>query len=768
MAQWVILGVSIGVIALALVAAFVIFFWPGGSSSPQTDSTADGDQTPVTDEALAQTYDYDLTKQPNVPSDQTFLFPMVETFNFDSCAATTCWDFFQVYADAALTRELDFTAQLHWNESFNRPDGVVVGPPEYGINASAPCHVSSNGTCSGGEDASEELGEQGHWALSNKYYLVRRVDEWGKRLDRPQVTLFTVRDAAPLAEPGVDASVADDGSVDFRWPRIEGATSYSVVMVTRPRERKTAGKAGVQYTIIGKTDSTSLNSAAASGERKHIQTNETSGVAPTEQNANITEALVHWTYSGGKTDFRTEDQMFKSEAELGAAEHEAYIPADNGFPIVTFGVIAHGASGSSGLREIDGDALMAQIPVSVAEFGQQQYEEQHPCGDPDDMRDFGCLDARMVLPVTMADGRTSQRPMITDASHAQPCGAVIYSGGRKDTRPCTRAISRAQGTAFFDYLQFQTAALGQAELDTIAAQNDANMEAMPRAGGGGAAFSYAAPTDLQIDPDERIATTMPEVPYPVNGSIELVKYIAANVMAGNLRMDVTRYVQDPSVDLDDAAAEALDQNPYALGVSNLWARTEQIGDRTILRFSPDAPDLTDEFPAVRDQMMKKASSVIDSIITPGMSDTDKAKAINRWLINNGEYDDDAYKFSKQVDAGKATNEDLLKKYPHDWNAAGILLDGRGVCVSYAAAFKLLADQADLPAVYVTGVATDSSEGHAWVKARLNGKWRVIDPTWNDNGDPERYFGQTDKKANGDRAEDTNWMMDPFIKSYAAK
>ncbi len=759
--QWVLLIVSVVVIVLSLVAVIVVNPW---SSS---DNTTLGDQEPVTDETLASAYNYDLVKYPNVASDQTFHFPMVESFDFNKCKETTCWDYFQVYADAALTRELDFTALASRDEETSRPDGVVIAPPSLGIKASLACQVGQNGLCDPGLQAGDdirELGTSGHWALASKYYIVRRVNEWGEPLARPQVTLFTVRGTGGLEAPGVDVRVAGDGSLDFSWSPVEGATSYSVVMVTRPRDRESLGRAGVSYTILGDTTATTLNSADASKERGYAEYRESTGQGPYEQNANLATAIAY--SAAGANRFQTEDEAFRSEAELGLSEHAAYVPAENGFPIVTFGVIASNDTESSSLREVDGESLMAQVPVEIPEFGNQQYEDQHPCADQGE-----CAKVRTAMPVTMLDGRTSMRPRIMDAEQTLPCN----SWEDPEQASCLKVISRVQGTSFFEYDEFPMGSLDQAARDAIAAQNESNLKAMPRTGLSGATFSYTI-SGVQVDPDERVATTMPEVDYPVNGSIELVKFMAANLMAGNYRMDVTRYVQDPSVDLDDAIAEALSQNPYTLGTGGFGVSTDQVVGHTVVEFAASLPGDAEleRLAGLRDQMLAKATDVVGSIITPGMSDTAKAEAINAWLVDNGAYDYDAWALKKAVDAASDTDDmagfvaksaELRESYPNAWNAAGILLYGRGVCVSYAAAFKVLADQAGLPAVYVTGVATEAGEGHAWVKAQLDGEWRVIDPTWDDGDDPSAYFGLADK--DGEHAQDSDWMMDPFIQVYTA-
>ena len=47
-----------------------------------------------------------------------------------------------------------------------------------------------------------------------------------------------------------------------------------------------------------------------------------------------------------------------------------------------------------------------------------------------------------------------------------------------------------------------------------------------------------------------------------------------------------------------------------------------------------------------------------------------------------------------------------------WTAAGVLVDGTGVCASYAEAYQLLSDLAAIRTVSVTG---DADGAHEWNK-----------------------------------------------------
>jgi len=264
-------------------------------------------------------------------------------------------------------------------------------------------------------------------------------------------------------------------------------------------------------------------------------------------------------------------------------------------------------------------------------------------------------------------------------------------------------------------------------------------------------------------------TTMASVPYPVNGSSDFVKFLASNLMADNYYLDVTRYVNAPGApDLDDALAEAAAQNPYVL-YDNLDAEAVDHGGRKLVYISSfyEIKDRT----TLRAQLWAKVQAVDAQIIRPGMDNTAKAHAINAWLMQHVAYDNAAFnaaiKGQKAGNWGISVATGYYDRYAYAQNATGALLKGKGVCASYALAFKALADRAGLPCIYVTGTVTSTGESHAWNKVDLGGRWLIVDSSWNDeSGSATQYFGLTDNSALADRKQDQDFMVDKYIPQYA--
>ena len=65
---------------------------------------------------------------------------------------------------------------------------------------------------------------------------------------------------------------------------------------------------------------------------------------------------------------------------------------------------------------------------------------------------------------------------------------------------------------------------------------------------------------------------------------------------------------------------------------------------------------------------------------------------------------------------------------------GALVNKRCVCEGYARAFKYLADMAGIENVLMQGIAINTNgvkEKHAWNAVNMNGRWYLIDTTWDD-------------------------------------
>lgn len=116
-----------------------------------------------------------------------------------------------------------------------------------------------------------------------------------------------------------------------------------------------------------------------------------------------------------------------------------------------------------------------------------------------------------------------------------------------------------------------------------------------------------------------------------------------------------------------------------------------------------------------DSITKKLNSKIDpilkKIITPKMTAEQKVKAIHDYVIQKITY-------SSGTD------------YISSENALEALETGRGVCVHYTSLFHYMATRAGITTVPLQGNSIVGA--HAWNAVYLNGKWKFLDTTLDDN------------------------------------
>ena len=109
-----------------------------------------------------------------------------------------------------------------------------------------------------------------------------------------------------------------------------------------------------------------------------------------------------------------------------------------------------------------------------------------------------------------------------------------------------------------------------------------------------------------------------------------------------------------------------------------------------------------------------------------------------------------------------------EEFNDSFTAYGALLNGKCVCAGYAAAFTLLAQEAGLESIVVTGYL-DGSLAHAWNKVKIDDEWQIVDVTNNDN---EYFFNALLNlpASVGDDIlmEDEDYMTDILIPKYTGE
>lgn len=126
----------------------------------------------------------------------------------------------------------------------------------------------------------------------------------------------------------------------------------------------------------------------------------------------------------------------------------------------------------------------------------------------------------------------------------------------------------------------------------------------------------------------------------------------------------------------------------------------------------------------------KAQQIICENICKSMPDYQKVKIIHDYVVENTVYEE--YGAVAHI-------------------AYGALINGRGVCESYANAVKILLDMVGIENIMISGQATNSNgtDSHAWNLVKLGNNYYHLDATWDD---PVSIFG-------GDRLEYDYFLVD---------
>lgn len=112
---------------------------------------------------------------------------------------------------------------------------------------------------------------------------------------------------------------------------------------------------------------------------------------------------------------------------------------------------------------------------------------------------------------------------------------------------------------------------------------------------------------------------------------------------------------------------------------------------------------------------------IEKFINDDMSDREKVKVFHDWIINNTDYDENFTTLTNR------------KTYPyHPYNAYGPLVEGYAVCSGYSDAMAIFLNKIGIKNYKISNQVSDNStDGHVWNYALIDGKWYHIDLTWDD-------------------------------------
>lgn len=125
------------------------------------------------------------------------------------------------------------------------------------------------------------------------------------------------------------------------------------------------------------------------------------------------------------------------------------------------------------------------------------------------------------------------------------------------------------------------------------------------------------------------------------------------------------------------------------------------------------------YQATNAELEQTARQVLDTILTPGMTDREKLFAMYQWIILNTSYDASAA-MAGYIPASEVKN-------PWAYSPAGPLYYGAAVCDGYSRLMLLFCRMEGIPCVRVSSFEIIHSFNAVW----LEGEWLLLDATWDD-------------------------------------
>jgi len=574
----------------------------------------------------------------------------------------------------------------------------------------------------GGESLLHEDNRYSTWGYLSHFYLALLVDPvTAEPLERPTVQIFTLENQ--LEAPRSEFFLADDGRGGFRWNAIEGAEYYVIARVDEDAFDHT-----VLRPIAHTTDTTWIHPEMELGGMNRLFRHTVECPHCIDDGEELTVAISNLVVIAVNSEAHSAIGNVHNGAKL-ASRLVAGISIDFVDAIAdTDGVITAGEDGR----------------VIAAEADEEENDEEAP-------PIFNLLP--LQIPLDMVDDRVVYRRMI----YGFDCCHTITQEDDPDNpgelRYVLETCFRVEGTTFKFSIWMHGVDLDTLEEDIEAFLQRADDAALRGGGSMAIDFSNQRPHDRDIptveDTADKVITTTGD---RIFANTALSAFLAYNMLAGNEVIDLSEFPESANWDLlIDAFFEAIYQNPLILHVAGAGS----IPGTNVLFV--EYKESVNVIQRQQDAIRQIVPEIIAEIITDDMTDLEKSIAINQFLVDTTEYDWDALENAEQFDFQQVDPE-----FNDSFTAYGILINRVGVCAGYAAAFRLLADEAGLESIVVTGYL-EGFLPHAWNRVHIDGQWYTIDVTNNANEYLFNVFLHLpDDVAGSVLVEDGSFLMNDFL------
>ncbi len=542
------------------------------------------------------------------------------------------------------------------------------------------------------------LSGSGSWGIYETLYLARYNDlKTGKKLDRPVVYIIDVNHGKDKLEaPVVTKRVTNDGNLRLDWKPVEGATGYWVIK----RERRSSGSADGEFNLASRYHYSFIGAGT-----------ETSFVSDKQSR----EHLIQKNYSADDLmdPQKASDAFVVEQVNKAPVDYDIFVVAQNDREKL-----------SPPSNTINADEFTGAMPYRIA-FNTLMKNTNNRGFVLKDLKDIPT-----TVPVVMMDGSIRNFAIQYDLEKDK------FFFSKNSNKNIYNLPISIKNTPFTDTIKVYGASK---DYESIVEAKNKEIKELSKAGVSTLIVDAEYKAELKLDKSS-VVNTVASVDYDYVAHSPLEEYLVTNILAGNFNLDMAAFPEVKNkIVLSEAFRQVVENNPIIVNVPGYYYSDSE----KLLQISVSK----DEFKKQK-EIADKVDQIIKSVIKDGMSDEEKSKAINNYLTEHTEYDYDAlaalenYEAVEENKASTTAQLDKAKnnftKYDESFKAIGVLMKGKGVCAGYADAYRILATYSGLNALKVHGDVPGGR--HAWNLVYLNGKWLVVDATWNDSANnPNKYL-----------------------------
>lgn len=526
------------------------------------------------------------------------------------------------------------------------------------------------------------------WGVYDTLYLLQRDDaETGKALKKPKLWVVKIdkkdRDKIALK---AKSSLLEDGRLQLEWTSVPGADSYSIVKRQLKKGNDANSQGYYDFVEIDRVESTVYRSEP-----------------PMDTLAASTEK------SKAQRKFLAYDRNYAdSNAEPESTPYDlVVIPLKSRVPL------------GSMSNALSSDSFASSMPdqIDSTTFLEKSKEQ----------RAKGQLPTE--APLKMMDGSIHYFPIVYEQVSAA-------SGGRVRCLVSVKGMPSIKDEVY-------TEGKSAEEVQNLANENNKSLESRSKSG---VYQPYVSVEKADLDlKGQKVVKDVSDIEARVKGRTAMGEYFAKALANGSEYVDYSAFPELDYSSIAKVIEDVKEDNPTLPQHFDYQVDESQ----QVVKFIYTDKDLESS-----KKVESKVKEVVKEVIRKDMSDREKVQAINQYLVDHATYNDAAYAKSKEAQNLRDKNprsdeesqklQDLYKtyingQYASAWDASGVLLEGTGVCQSYAVAFNALAQEAGVEVLYVSG-DVNTGDKHAWNLVKIDGQWLAVDVTWNDDDKhPNEYL-----------------------------